>query len=202
MNIPMAVESRQRILHHLKRVGEASVADLSAGLGLTAVTIRHHLEALQADGLVSRPTARRKPGPGRPELIYRAAPAADRLMPRNYKELCSCLLGSLSLKLAGADLESTLESIGAEFGRANRADDSMEGLRAFLEQRGYFPSLEHSAESTVVELANCPYLELARATPALCHFDRALIGTLLGTEVSIAGRIVDSNPVCSFRTTS
>jgi predicted ArsR family transcriptional regulator len=198
----MPLESRQRILHHLKRVGEASVADLSVGLGLTAVTIRHHLDALQADGLVSRPTARRKPGPGRPELIYRAAPAADRLMPRNYEELCSCLLASLSPKHAGADLELTLESIGAEFGRANRPGDGMVGLRAFLERRGYFPSFEHSADSTVVELANCPYLELARATPALCHFDRALIGALLGTEVSVASRIVDPSPVCSFRTLS
>ena len=46
------MDSRQRILEHMKRAGEASVAELSRALRLTPVTIRHHLEALQGERLL------------------------------------------------------------------------------------------------------------------------------------------------------
>lgn len=195
----MASDSRKRILQHLKRLGEASVADLSAGLGLTAVTIRHHLEALQKDGLVDRPTSRRKPGPGRPELIYHAAPAADGLMPRNYGELCSCLLQSLGIGQSGDDLERALEKLGTELGNANRPISGLGGVKRYLERRGYFPSVGRSEGSITVQLANCPYLEVAETMPALCHFDRGLIGALLGAEVEMGDRIIDHHPVCTFQ---
>lgn len=197
----MARDSRQRILRHLKRVGEASVADLSAGLGLTPVTIRHHLETLQSEGLVSAPVARRKPGPGRPELIYHPAPSADRLMPRNYGELCSCLLQAVGPGGADRDLEAALSELGGNLGRANRPRAGLRGVRRYLEERGYFPSIRRSGNAVTVRLANCPYLEVAESQPALCHFDRALIGGLLGGEAAMSERIVTDHPSCTFQVT-
>lgn len=194
--------SRQRILQHLKRTGEASVADLSDDLGLTPVTIRHHLEALQQEGLVTRPSARRKSGPGRPELIYRASPAADRLMPRNYGELCSCLLQAVGSDRPDDELAISLERLGSDLGRQQRPAGGLAGVKRFLEQRGYFPSVQRSEGAVTVRLANCPYLEVAETNPALCHFDRALIGALLGAEVEMGDRIIGRHPVCTFRVIS
>ncbi len=68
----------------------------------------------------------------------------------------------------------------------------------FLEARGYFPALVHGGKSSGLTLANCPYLEAARDTRALCEFDRALVGELFGQRVRLAGRIVDRDPVCTF----
>ena len=45
----MASDSRQHIVEILKRRNQASVTELSQALGLTAVTIRHHLDTLMAD---------------------------------------------------------------------------------------------------------------------------------------------------------
>src|SRR3989304_3566124 len=136
------MDSRQRILEHMKRSGEAAVAELSRALRLTPVTIRHHLEALQSERLLEAPQARRKTGPGRPEMVYRLSPGADRSMPPKYGER------------EGGDLKLTL--------------------------------------------ANCPYLEAARATPALCLFDLGLLQSLFGRPVRMAGRIVQQAPVCTF----
>jgi len=63
----MAHDSRLRIIEILKRRNMASVGELSQALGLTPVTIRHHLDSLLADHIVSEPVPRRRPGPGRPE---------------------------------------------------------------------------------------------------------------------------------------
>lgn len=197
----MARDSRQRILHYLKKSGQASVAELSRSLALTPVTIRHHLEGLRSEGLVGKPVARRKPGPGRPEMMYRSTPAADSQMPRNYGELCNCLLESLGAASGGRDLQAVLVAVGTELGSRENVPAGPGQLRIikhYLEDRGYFPSSSQVEGRLRLELANCPYLEVARQSPALCHFDRALLEALFGRPVEMGGRIAVHQPVCTF----
>jgi predicted ArsR family transcriptional regulator len=198
------MDSRQRILEHIKRAGAASVAELSRALGLTPVTIRHHLEALQADRLLEPPQPRRKAGPGRPEKVYRLSPVADRSMPRNYGELCACLLQEVREQPAGRPLGRLLTEMGEQHGQAARARGQpgsrsrQQAVCEFLDQRGYFPRLERQGGQLKLTLANCPYLEAARETPALCLYDLGLLSALFGQPVSMAGRIVQQAPVCTF----
>jgi predicted ArsR family transcriptional regulator len=197
----MAHDSRLRILEHLKKAGQASVAELSRALALTPVTIRHHLEGLRNDGLVGKPVTRRKSGPGRPEMIYRGTPAADTQMPRNYGELCGCLLENLRAASGKRDLEAVLVSVGLELGGREsvpHGSNQLRFIKHYLEDRGYFPSSSQVEGRLRLELANCPYLEVARAAPALCHFDRALLEALFGRPVEMGGRIVQHQPVCTF----
>src|SRR3989337_1056536 len=112
------MDSRQRILEHMKRAGEASVAELSRALRLTPVTIRHHLEAMQSEQLLEAPQARRKTARGRPEMVYRLSPVADRSMPRNYGELCACLLREFQGQPPGLPLARILTEVGEREGRA------------------------------------------------------------------------------------
>lgn len=196
------VDSRQRILEYLKQSGEASVAGLSKALSLTPVTIRHHLEALRAEGLVAAPTARHKQGPGRPQMIYRATPTADAFMPRNYGELCTCLLDSLQSARSGLELDALLKRSGAELGRSAtpRAGISRASFaKQFLAKRGYFPSIEQQPGQITLTLANCPFLEVARHSPSLCLFDSALVSELLGAQVKLRSRIIDRQAACTFQ---
>lgn len=200
----MSMNSRKQILEHLKRSGEASVAELSRALSLTPVTIRHHLEALKAEKLIADPRARRKSGPGRPEMVYQLTARADRHMPRNYGELCACLLETIRSAKPALSLPQTLGQMGVTLG----IEASMPGkpgskrraraVRQFLESRGYFPDLAESDGALKLTLANCPYLEAARETQALCNFDHSLLAELFGQEVRVTGRIVDREPVCTF----
>jgi len=200
----MTGESRARILEFLKRHGAASVADLSHGLGLTPVTIRHHLESLLADDLVEEPTARRRPGPGRPEMAYRLSPSADSYLPRNYGELCACLVGVLdgepgsavgsALAVAGASLgRSQAQSVGVGLGDRRRA------LLAILEPRGYLPFWETSEGAPYLVLTSCPYLEVARMAPGICQFDQGLIESVLGVGVRLEASIAEHDRACRFR---
>jgi predicted ArsR family transcriptional regulator len=197
----MAFNSRQRILEHLKKSGQASVAELSRALGLTPVTIRHHLEALRGEGLVARPVARRKAGPGRPEMMYSGTAVADAQMPRNYGELCGCLIRNLRSPARGRDLGAVLVAVGSELGRREpvpAGPGRLRFIRHYLEERGYFPTTSQSAGRIRLELANCPYLEVAREFPSLCQLDRALLESLFGRPVAMGGRIVLDQPVCTF----
>ena len=186
----------------LKRRQQASVTELSQALGLTPVTIRHHLDSLAADRVVSEPVPRRKSGPGRPEMVYSLTARADEMTPRNYGELCSCLLQALerpaappgpALVTAGTELGARLRGAGGESGFGVVLD--------FLEARGYFPSLEDDEFGSVVVLANCPYLEVARATPEFCRFDVALLQSALGAKVIPEANIALNDPACRLRIT-
>jgi predicted ArsR family transcriptional regulator len=199
---PIPTDSRQRIVEVMKRRGEASVTELSQALGLTPVTIRHHLDGLLEAHVVSEPAPRKKPGPGRPEMVYTLTSRAEQLTPRNYGELCVCLLDSLANTpvdedwlLASAGNRLKARAIGSS--RTTDIDDTL----AFLEGRGYFPSLERGEETTIV-LANCPYLEVARAYPHVCEFDLALIGSLVGGPVVAEASIARNDPFCRLRLSS
>lgn len=194
----MPIQSRQRILEHIKQSGQASVAELSKALALTSVTIRHHLESLRAEGLVAEPIPRHKPGPGRPEMMYRITPAADAYMPRNYGELCRCLIQAVDGSRT-QELEGLLIEVGEELGSSAGTEGQPAAAMSYLEKRGYFPGMERNEGMIVIQFANCPYLEVVQGAPSLCQFDRALIEALFGGEVEMLGRIVDREPVCTFQ---
>jgi predicted ArsR family transcriptional regulator len=193
-------DSRLRIIEVLKRRSQASVTELSQALGLTPVTIRHHLDSLLAEDVVSQPVPRRKSGPGRPEMVYGLTARADDLTPRNYGELCACLLQTAQAS-GGAD--RMLEQAGTRLASGAALPDEPDRMTralGFFEARGYFPSVEATETGSAVVFANCPYLEVARVIPAFCRFDAALLGALLGVPVSPQSRIVESHAVCRMAT--
>ncbi len=82
--------TRRTILDRLKQDGPRDAGALAADLGISAMAVRQHLYALQADSLVgfeeeSRPL-------GRPAKIWRLTPAADRFFPDGHAELALGLL--------------------------------------------------------------------------------------------------------------
>ena len=120
--------------------------------------------------------------------------------PRNYGELCACLLQALEPMTAAAP--GAVAQAGAGLGSQARGGTGRSGLQAvirFLEARGYYPSLDEVESGTVVVLANCPYLEVARAMPHFCRFDVALLESALGARVSAETSIAKHDPSCRLR---
>jgi DeoR family suf operon transcriptional repressor len=196
--------SRRRIIMQLKKSEEASVSDLSRALGLTSVTVRHHLQELRREGVVGSPRARRRKGPGRPEMAYSLVPHARIDLPKNYQELCTALVEQLSEEPLIGALTEALIGAGQDLGRAFGGVDETQANRtarieAFLEQRGYFPRWSHESAGPSLHLANCPYREIAEHVPELCSFDKALLASLTGTDVHLEASIAGGAATCRFQ---
>ena len=71
--------TRQEILGILKEERQATVEDLAQRLELTPMTIRHHLNVLQAQSMVEAARVRRSQRVGRPRLVYTLTESADAL---------------------------------------------------------------------------------------------------------------------------
>jgi predicted ArsR family transcriptional regulator len=141
------------------------VEDLASTLDVHPNTVRHHLGALEDDGLVARdrrPTGRK----GRPRAVYRITSLGQRSGPRNYELLARVLIERLASGGEGpaplareAGRSWAAAHAGDRVPQRNKAASSL--LFDFLAQEGFEPV--HGPRGDVDELVlhNCPFGELA-----------------------------------------
>lgn len=198
--------TRQLILACIKRLGDASVAELSQALDLTQVTIRHHLDNLRDEGFLALAGQRRKPGPGRPEIAYHLTLPAYQSLPRNYESMLLPLLESIHETEASRNLEPLLSAAGSRIGQAYwvemdaEQDDDLglckQDLTQYLEQHGYLPELLQTNSELALFLHNCPFFEARVQHPQVCAFDLALISTWMAPHARIRNVQTDPHKGC------
>src|SRR5438093_610753 len=113
-------QTRQYILEVLHERGEATVDELVAALRalinheITAVTVRHHLDILRGEDLITAPAVRRRRTPGRPQYVYGLTEKALELFPNNYQNLAATLLNQIKAKLPPAQVNVIIEAVADE----------------------------------------------------------------------------------------
>jgi len=161
----------RRALHRaLEQSGRPrTVADLSAHVGVHHNAVRRHLTLLRDAGLVLEGREVRD-RPGRPRLLYEAAPvAADG---RAAYEQLSLLLLDLVASGAGAH-RSGPHATGRDAGRREAArlrvagDDTVTALETHARVHGFAPARVRARDGTdELLLAQCPIATAAARDPA------------------------------------
>lgn len=181
--------TRQEILEILKEEGQATVEDLAERLELTPMTIRHHLNVLQAQNMVEASKVRRSQRVGRPRLVYTLTEAADQFFPQNYGNLARHLVGEVKKTLGDEETQAIFQRIAEQV--AQEAPSPKEGqsfeerlveVAGFLEEQGFITRWEKTDQGYVLSNINCPYRQVAEEHGEVCGMDHALISRLLGVE--------------------
>jgi predicted ArsR family transcriptional regulator len=179
--------TRQRILSILKEHDQATVDELSQELGLTAVTVRHHLDILRGEGLVAAPVVHRRKSPGRPQYIYTLTEKSSNVFPKRYDQLSRLILGEVHARLSPDEVDQMMTHIGEQI--ASRAVLPDEGdfetrlgrVVEFLNGMGYMARWEYDSDGAyLLHIANCPYERVARQDHQICKIDYTLLTCLLG----------------------
>lgn len=196
---------RQRVLELVREHHEpVDAAELAARLGLHTTTVRFHLDALCADGLVERSRITRA-GVGRPRTGYRAV--RERLDYRILAEILALELGDTADKRrrrAEAAGRRWAERIsydapneddaaqpvpGASAGKT--ADERSAMITTVFDRMGFGPELVPVEKSRpgnrrTIRLHSCPVRDLARAHPEVtCALHRGLLQGLAGPKKSV-----------------
>jgi DeoR family suf operon transcriptional repressor len=181
--------TRQEILEILKEEAQATVEDLAQRLELTPMTIRHHLNVLQAQNMIEATKVRRLQKVGRPRLVYTLTEAADQFFPQNYGSLARHLVGEVKRTLGDEETQAIFHRIAEQV--AQEAPPPREGqsfeerltdVAEFLEKQGFIARWEKTEEGYVLTNINCPYRQVAHEHGEVCGMDMALITQLLGVE--------------------
>jgi len=182
-------DTRGRILDILKGRQQATVDELSRELGLTPVTVRHHLDILRGEGYVAAPIVHRRKTPGRPQYAYTLTEKASAFFPKRYGQLVSLLLDEMQTCLSPAEVEQMMQHIGeriaSQAGMGGEEDFEARLVAAveFLDQLGYMAEWERRDDGDyLLHVANCPYEQVARQHNEVCKMDLRILTCLLGAS--------------------
>lgn len=196
-------DTRKRILRVLKTLHQATVATIADEVELSPIAVRHHLNALQAEGLLAAQEVRH--GVGRPFLVYRLTEAGQELFPQKYVRLTERLLEELKATVPSATIEQIFAGMAAGLASGVRAevaglppDSRMARLVEVLGEEGFVAHWERTAEGYRVTGVSCPYLHVGQSHPEVCQFDIQLITSVLETPVERCSCMIDGDPQCTF----
>jgi predicted ArsR family transcriptional regulator len=196
------MQTRERVLHHLKRRGPSTVTELAMALGLSANAARHHLTRLARDGAVTATSDRSDGGAGRPARRYALTLAAEGAFPKRYPELLAAVLTeALRLALLDRLLSGVVESWAAPLRTELAPHPPRRRLRALLEALDYgdmLPVLSEDGEGWRLSAHNCLYRDAGCQVAGVCDLLPRVIeaATGLGAERLECQR--DDRPACVF----
>lgn len=197
-------ESQRALLEALKRRGESTLAELEGAGELAAETVRSHLQALVAQGLVERSGVLRA-GPGRPRVRYRLTAAGDALFPQRDREL----LRELAAFLVDTGRTALLEEFFTARLRKKRAaaearlagvpaDQRLEAVARLLSEDGFLAEVVTDAAGRHLRLCHCPLRELVEVSRLPCRAEMALVGELVGGPFRRESFIPDGASTCTY----
>jgi predicted ArsR family transcriptional regulator len=195
MHIPSdnSTPGRKAVLSLLKREGPVSAEKLAKRVGVTAMAVRLHLYALQADGLVAH--AEQAKGRGRPVKLWRTTEKADAHFADSHAALTSDLIGQMRKAFGDRGLDKLLKLRTAEqekFYRAELGDKRalkgrVDALARIREREGYMAEVRRDPETGDLLLIenHCPVCAAARVCTGLCREEIALFERVLGKHVRV-----------------
>lgn|SRR3954447_11173822 len=174
---------RLRILRHLAEHGSASGAELAQAAEIHENTVRPHLQALVAAGVLEtrpRPAA----GPGRPGIDYVLADG-DALADTDYLPLAELLSTALArMEPDEAQLRATGEDWGRYLAGRPGVGDARGRLPAALTKLGF--AIEVSGDEVTLSGCPCPLISPDRPE-VVCHLAAGVMaGALAATGLRLA----------------
>ncbi len=183
----LGAPTRRAIVTYLEGLDRpATVAELSANLGLNHNGVRKHLAQLLEAGLVVEEREART-SPGRPRLLYRLSPGGPASVDQPYRRLAVLLATTLA---TAADPET----VGRQAAVADPAGTPsggrpVETLALRFAAEGFEPAVRARGGRTEIVLGRCPFMEAARVNAeAVC---RLHLGLAQGAAEAIGGLRVE-----------
>jgi predicted ArsR family transcriptional regulator len=202
---------RAAVLSLGKREGPAAADALAAQLGVTAMAVRQHLQALEQEGLVTQVEADRKPARGRPARLWRTTADGDRRFADAHAGLTIDLIRQMRQAFGEAGLDRLLAlrtaeqvaTYGAEIDPGAPLRARLEALAAIREREGYMAELREDAGGFLLLEHHCPVCAAARICTGLCREELALFGAVLGEDVTVerTAHLLAGAGRCAYRIT-
>ncbi len=197
-------DTRLAVLEAIKSQRQATVQWLSETLGVTAISIRHHLNSLLGEGLIKIEVERKSVG--RPRHLYSLTEAAQRYFPNKYHVLVQRLLDEMKASLSPEQIETIINNIAAnvaaQYAKPQQGETLEQRLRHLVEilgAEGFMAATQRVDNRTVLAELNCPYIYIGQRHPEVCRIDHSLIQSVLGVDVQQTSCVLHGDQSCTFK---
>jgi DeoR family suf operon transcriptional repressor len=196
--------TRQQILEHLQRHGQATVKELGQLLNLSSTGIRQHLTVLERDGLVS---AREERGRvGRPTLVYTLTEKGEGVFPMGYDELTIALLDEIRADEGSERLYQLLHRVAQRLAESYRErmqgkslPQRVEETARILQEQGCLVDWEQRDGEFYVHEFTCPFSKVAKHDSSVCTLHLDLIHLLTRADTRLVRSRLRGEPSCTYR---
>jgi DeoR family transcriptional regulator, suf operon transcriptional repressor len=194
---------RDRISQTLLRHPRSTINELAEAVGINPISVRHHLNNLQAEGLVAAEEERH--GVGRPRLVYFLTEAGMEKFPTRYLRLTTRLLSQMKEKFPQPMLGELFKDVAIHL--AAEHEEQLKGLS--VEQRlnllgdllageGFDIEWERKGQEFHIHEINCPYLQVGQNYPEVCMVDQTLISKMLAVPAEKIQCILSGAAHCTY----
>ena len=201
--MPTRKNTRETILHTIKELHSSTVEVLAEAAGVSPVTVRHHLNALLADGSIEATPVKRNVG--RPHYTYSLSDAGEELFPKNYFRLSTLLLAELRDRFSPEVVTEIFNGVANRIVSENSGrfeglpfEKRLDFLVELLEEEGFMASWEKNGDGYQLKEFGCPWLSIGEAHSEVCSFDKELIKSVLKTNFKQSSCMLNGDSCCQF----
>ncbi len=196
--------TREKVLYTLVTNPRSTIVEIAKSVGINAISVRHHLTSLQADGFVNAEEERH--GVGRPRLVYFLTESGQENFPKRYFRLTNHLLEQMKKTLSDKDFKKIFKNMADDLTKEYEpkiAKLDFEGrldlLKSVMDNEGYDIHWVKSNNEYEIQEVACPFYQIGKVHPEICLFDQTLIANmLLISEKDIIHKKHGDNH-CSFK---
>lgn len=195
--------TRERILQTLLTHPRSTITELADAVGINAISVRHHLISLQAEGLAAAEEERH--GVGRPRMVYFLTEKGLERFPTRYLRLTNRLLDQIKATLPSQDVASLFARMATNLADhyASQAQDlpleeRLDLVRDLLAEEGFTVDWEKQGDAYLVNEITCPYYHIGQHHPEVCKVDQALISAITSVPAEQISCVLRGDAHCTY----
>jgi DeoR family suf operon transcriptional repressor len=195
--------TRERILQTLLNHPNSTINHLAEAVEINAISVRHHLTSLQAEGLVTAEEERH--GVGRPRLVYMLTEKGLERFPTRYLRLTNRLLDQMKETLPSAAINKLFtamaEDIAADYAQQIKylnLEEKLDFIKSLLAQEGFSVEWERQGNDYHIHEITCPYFHVGQSHPEVCTVDQTLISEVLSIPVHKINCVLRGDSHCTY----
>lgn len=196
-------KTRERIMHTLLNNPRSTISELATVVGINSISVRHHLNSMLADGLVTAEEERH--GVGRPRLVYILTDNGHEKFPTRYYRFTNRLLDQLKGSLPAEMVDRIFINMAQELAKehAHEADNlpldsKLNLLKKLLAEEGFEVEWEKDTQAIKIKEITCPYLHVGQSHPEVCSMDQTLISTVLAVPAQKIQCVLNGDTHCTY----
>jgi DeoR family transcriptional regulator, suf operon transcriptional repressor len=195
--------TRDRIIQTLLNHPKSTIIELAEAVGINGISVRHHLNALLADGSVIVEEVRH--GVGRPRQVYSLSERGQERFPTRYLKLTSRLLDQIKETLPGPVVNNLFLQMASEMAadsafkvKSMTLEQKLDAIKELLAQEGFSVEWEQHGDEYHINEITCPYYHIGQHHPEVCTVDQTLISTVLAIPAEKINCVLHGDAHCTY----
>jgi DeoR family suf operon transcriptional repressor len=195
--------TREKVLITIKLHPKSTIMEIADQVDINAISVRHHLTNLQAEGLIMAEEERH--GVGRPRLVYSLTDRGMENFPSRYFRLVNSLMDQIKETLPEKDINSIFHNMAEKLTSDYKPilakmtlEERLELLKTILNNEGFDVEWEKQGKECCIKEISCPYFKIGDNHPEVCLFDKSIISNILGVPMNEISHQDREEDLCTY----